>query len=170
MNIARRFLFAGTAVLLAATASSIRSENLSIGESKANSAIERLLSLVPHGATWQDLDPKLREDLERRAALILGRDRRLWGLSGLQQKEDILLSAPTAEMVENIDRILSVTFAPELPGGFKMGRDVVNLSLKRQLLRIYLAITDERGFMPCNFLTTSILLQWPNGYGRLKLA
>ena len=48
-------------------------------------------------------------------------------------------------MVENIDLILSVTYASELPGGFKMARDIKNAELKRLLIRIYLAITDDRG-------------------------
>jgi len=50
-------------------------------------------------------------------------------------------------MTENIDRILSVTYASELPGGFKMARDVENADLKRLLIGIYLVITDTRGYM-----------------------
>ena len=53
-------------------------------------------------------------------------------------------------MTENIDRILSVTYASELPGGLKMERDVKNAELKRLLIRIYLAIADDRGFMLSN--------------------
>jgi hypothetical protein len=53
-------------------------------------------------------------------------------------------------MTENIDRILSVTYASELPAGFKMARDVDNPDLRRLLIRIYLAITDARGFMLSN--------------------
>jgi hypothetical protein len=73
-----------------------------------------------------------------------------WGQSGLQQKADLLFSAPTPAMTENIDRILSVTYASELPGGFKMSRDVENADLKRLLVRIYLTITDDRGYMLYN--------------------
>lgn len=50
-------------------------------------------------------------------------------------------------MKENIDRILTITYASELPGGFKMARDVKNPNLKRLLIRIYLVITDDRGSM-----------------------
>src|SRR5207244_632476 len=109
--------------------------------------IEQLLSGVHDGATWQDLSPDLEADFEKRASSLLVRDRQSWGLSGLQQKENLLFSAPTRAMTENIDRVLSIAYASELPSGFKMVRDVQNNDLKRLLLRIYLAITDDRGFM-----------------------
>jgi hypothetical protein len=85
-----------------------------------------------------------------RASLVLLRDRQTWGLSGLKRKENLLFSAPTPAMAENIDRILSVTFASELPGGFQMERDIQNAGLKRLLIRIYLVITDDRGYMLAN--------------------
>jgi hypothetical protein len=71
----------------------------------------------------------------------------LWGLPGLQRKANLLSSNPTPAMTENIDRILSVTYASELRTGFMMARDVQNDDLKHLLIRIYLAITDDRGFM-----------------------
>jgi hypothetical protein len=113
-------------------------------------AIEQLLSRVPDGAAWQDLAPDLQSDFRARASSVLSSDRQSWGLPGLQQKAELLFVAPTAAMTENIDRILSITYASELPGGFKMARDVENVDLKRLLLRIYLAITDARGFMLYN--------------------
>jgi hypothetical protein len=109
-----------------------------------------LLSQVPDGATWQDLTSDLRTDFQKRASALLVRDRQSWGLSGLQQKEDLLLSALTPAMTENIDRILSVTYASDLTGGFKMARDVENVDFKRLLIRVYLAITDDRAFMLYN--------------------
>ena len=132
--------------LLADAAPDLR-EVSSNDASKEGPTIEQLLSRVPDGATWQDLPADLRADFEKRASLILDRDRQLWGLSGLQEKENLLFSTPTPAMAENIDRILSVTYAPELPGGFKMSRDVEKADLKRMLIRIYLAITDDRAFM-----------------------
>ena len=139
------FSFAGALIILAYTAPSAHGEGLSNETSKENPTIEQLLSRVPNGATWQDLAPDLRADSEKHASSLLIRDRQSWGLSGLQQKENLLFSA--LAMAENIDRILSITYASELPGGFKMARDVENADLKRLLIRIYLAITDDRGFM-----------------------
>jgi hypothetical protein len=142
---ARRFFsFAGALIILAYTAPSAHGESLSNETSKENPTIEQLLSRVPNGATWQDLAPDLRADFEKHASSPLIRDRQSWGLSGLQQKENLLFSAPTLAMAENIDRILSITYASELPGGFKMARDVENADLKGLLIRIYLAITDHR--------------------------
>jgi hypothetical protein len=82
--------------------------------------------------------------------LLLAQDREAWGPVGLQRKEELLYSAPTPAMQENIDRILSVTYASELPAGFKMERDVKSSELKRALVKIYLAITDDRGYMLMN--------------------
>lgn len=112
--------------------------------------IEEILSRVPERATWQNLTPDVRSDLERRAGVVLAQDRQDWGLTGLRQKERVLLLAPTSAMIENIDRILSITFASVTPNGFKMVRDVSNAALKRMLVRIYLATTDKRGYMLSN--------------------
>jgi hypothetical protein len=142
---ARLLSFAGALIVLAST--TVHGEGVSSETSKEAPTIEQLLLRVPDGATWQDLTPDLRADFQKRAAALLVRDRQSWGLSGLQQKEDLLFSAPTLAMTENIDRILSVTYASELPGGFKMARDVESADLKRLLIRIYLSITDDRGFM-----------------------
>src|ERR1700730_4687374 len=144
---ARILSFAGALTVLAYTAPNVHGEGLSNKTSKEAPTIEQLLSRVRDGATWQDLAPYLRADFETRASSLLVSDRQSWGLSGLQQKENLLFSAPTPAITENIDRILSVTYASELPGGFKMARDVENADLKRLLIRIYLAITDDRGFM-----------------------
>jgi hypothetical protein len=138
---------AGALIVLAYTAPNVHGEDLSNETSKEPPTIEQLLSRVPDGATWQDLTPDLRADLEKRASSLLARDRKSWGLSGLQEKENLLFSVPTPAMAANVDRILSITYASELPGGFQMARDVENADLKRLLIRIYLAITDDRGFM-----------------------
>ena len=112
--------------------------------------IDQLLARVPDGATWQDLAPDLRADLERRASVVLARDRLSWGLTGLQEKLTFLSSTPTSAMTENIDRVLSVTFASTLPGGFRMARDIESADLRHNLLRLYLGITDDRGYMLYN--------------------
>jgi hypothetical protein len=146
----RLLSFVGALIVFAYTVPYVRGEGLSKETSKENPPIEQLLSRVPDGATWQDLPADLRADFQERASSLLVRDREAWGLSGLQQKEDLLLSAPTPAMTENIDRVLSVTFASELPGGFKLARDVENADLRRLLIRIYLTITDDRGYMLYN--------------------
>ncbi len=128
----------------------VHGQTLSNEPGKGDSSIEQLLSLVPDGATWQDLAPDLRAGFERRASIFLAQDRRSWGSSGLQDKENLLLSAPTAAMMENVDRVLSVTYASELPAGFKMARDVQNVDLKELLTRVYLGINDGRGYMLFN--------------------
>jgi hypothetical protein len=147
---ARLLSAAGVLVVLANFATNVRGEALSNETSGNALPIELLLSRVPEGAGWQDLAPDLRKDLEKHASSLLVRDRQSWGLSGLRRKESFLLSAPTPAMEENIDRILSVTYASELPSGFKMARDVKNADLKRLLVRMYLTITDDRGFMLSN--------------------
>jgi hypothetical protein len=146
----RLLSFVGALIILAYAVPCVRGGGLSNEKSKENPPIEQLLSRVPHGATWQNLPADLRADFQKRASSLLVRDRESWGLSGLQQKEDLLFSAPTPAMTENIDRVLSVTYTSELPGGFKMARDVENTDLKRLLIRIYLAITDDRGYMLYN--------------------
>lgn len=143
----RLLSFAGALIILAYSAPNVRAEGLSNETSKEGPTIEQLLSRVSDDATWQDLTPNLRADFEKRGSSLIAQDRRSWGLSGLQLKEDLLLSAPTPAMTENVDRILSVAYASELPGGFKMARDVEDPDLKRLLIRIYLAIADDRGFM-----------------------
>ena len=147
---ARLLSFAGAVIALAYFTPNVHGEGLSNENSEESPTIEQLLSRVSDGPTWQDLTPNLRAAFEKRASSLLARDRQSWGLAGLQQKENLLFSAPTPAMTENIDRILSVTYASELPGGFKMSRDVENADLKRLLIRVYLAITDRRGFMLYN--------------------
>ena len=133
----------GALLVLACSACGARSED----PVKDVPAIEQLLSLVPEGATWQDLAPDLQASFEKRASTLLAQDRQNWGLPGLQQKADRLFNTPTPAMTENIDRVLSITFASELPSGFAMSRDVTNTDLKRMLIRLYVTITDDRGFM-----------------------
>lgn len=133
---------AGALVAVACSASGIRSEELT----KDIPTIEQLLARVPENASWQDLPPDLQADFQKRASALLALDRQAWGLPGLQQKADLLFSAPTPAMTENINRVLGITYASELPGGFVMARDVKNPDLKRQMLRIYLTILDDRGF------------------------
>lgn len=140
------FSLAGALGLFASA--SARSEVASSAAS--GPTIEELISRVPEGAGWQDLAPDLQAALQDRAASVLARDRQSWGLAGLQQKEHLLFSAPTPAMTENINRVLSITYASELPGGFKMARDVQSADLRRSLIKIYLAITDDRGFMLYN--------------------
>jgi hypothetical protein len=146
----RLLSIAGALIVLAYSVPNVHGESLSNEISNEALPIEQLLLRVPDGATWQDLTPNLRADFEKHALSLLVLDRQSWGLPGLQQKENLLFSAPTPAMTENIDRILSVTYASELPGGFKMSRDVENADLKRLLIRIYLGITDDRGFMLYN--------------------
>jgi len=112
--------------------------------------IEQLLARVPDGGGWNDLPVELQNALEKRANDLLAQDHQNWGLSGLEQKHELLVSAPTAAMTENIDRVLSITYASELPGGFRMLRDVQDATLKSLLIKIYLAITADRGFMLSN--------------------
>jgi hypothetical protein len=109
-------------------------------------SIEQILDKVPEGATWQSLDLSLRVALEKRAQAVLARDRVAWGPAGLEQKLDILVSAPTDLANANVDRVLADTFASELKEKFQMARDVQNPELRRQLLRVYLAIVDWRGY------------------------
>ena len=144
----RVFSFAAT--LFALACSGAYGDGLPVEAAGGPSAIEQLLAEVPDGANWQDLAPDLQAGLRKRASSLLDQDRQAWGLDGLQRKQEMLLSKPTPTMTENIDRVLSVTFASDLPGGFKMTRDVGNADLKQMLIRIYLAITDDRGFMLYN--------------------
>jgi hypothetical protein len=141
--------FAIAIIALVSIAADVRGEGPSNGIPDS-STVELLLARVPDGATWQNLAPDLRADFENHALLLLAHDRQSWGLQGLQQKEDLLFSSPTPDMTENIDRVLSVTYASELPDGFRMARDVQNKELKRLLIRIYLIVTDDRGFMLYN--------------------
>ncbi len=111
-----------------------------------NTDIQRLLDQIPEGASWQDLSPQLRAGFAANAADTLARDRRNWGLSGLNDKLARLMK-PTAAMRQNIDRALTDEFRSELPDGFVLARDVKQADLKRALLRIYLDITDKRADM-----------------------
>lgn len=115
-----------------------------------DASIEEILDQIPEGSTWQSLDKSMRAALEKRALDVLARDRVAWGPTGLDEKLDLLVSAPTDLMAENIDRVLGDTFASELATKFKMSRDVTNADLRRQLLRVYLTITDSRGYMLLN--------------------
>ena len=138
----------GTTLFLVFATADVRSQVLSSANRPL--AIEQVLSRIPEGASWQDLAPDSRADLERLATEMLARDRLSWGLTGLQQKADLLDAAPTPTMTQNVNRVLSVTYASEMPAGFQLARDVVNADLKRMLIRIYLAITDDRAFMLTN--------------------
>ena len=91
---------AGALIVLANIAANVHGQGLSNDISKSAPTIEELLSRVPDGATWQELTPDLRANLETRASSLLFQDRQSWGLSGLQQKEDLLLSAPTQAMTD----------------------------------------------------------------------
>jgi len=109
--------------------------------------LQTLLAQVPEGAAWQDLPPALQAKFQARAFKTLEKSRAAWGLGGLARKELVLLDAPTPAMRENIDRVLGVVYASELPDGFKLARDAVHPEIKRALLRIYLRITAERSQM-----------------------
>ncbi|WP_038966966.1 hypothetical protein [Bradyrhizobium diazoefficiens] len=136
--------------LIVIAASGAHAGGLPAAATSGPAEIEQLLAQVPDGANWQDLAPDLQASFRSRAASLLEQDRQSWGLAGLQRKQEMLLTEPTPAMTENIDRVLSVTFAPELPDGFAMARDVESTELKRLLVRVYLAITDDRGFMLYN--------------------
>src|SRR5205085_949589 len=86
-------------------------QDLSSNTSITGSEIEDLLSRVPEGSTWQTLDPAIRTGLEKRASVVLNKDRQSWGLSGLEEKLNLLASAPTPLMIDNINRVLGDTFA-----------------------------------------------------------
>ena len=100
--------------------------------------ISQLLASLPEGISWSQLTPKVQAQFEALAQSQLRRDRVEWGLAGLNSKEDILLTHPSPAMLENVDRVLSTTFASELPDGFRLMRDVHNERLRRLLIRIYL--------------------------------
>src|SRR5262245_28642438 len=88
-------------------------------------SVEALLAKVPDGAAWQDLPKELRSEFESCAMRTLEVDRREWGAAGLAEKERIL-ERPTKAMIDNINLILSVKYATELPDGFELSRDVKN--------------------------------------------
>lgn len=109
-------------------------------------SVEALLAVVPDGASWQDLPKELRTEFESCALRTLEVDRQEWGAAGLAEKERIL-ERPTKAMIDNINLILSVKYATELPDGFDLSRDVKNPNLKRMAVRLYLAETSARGYM-----------------------
>lgn len=92
----------------------------------------------------------MRAALEKRALGVLAEDRVAWGPTGLDEKLDLLLSAPADLMAANIYRVLGDAFASELAAKFNITRDVTNPDLRRQLVRIYLTITDFSGYMLSN--------------------
>ena len=142
--------FAGLLVVLGFTSPNLHAQKLAVGTPSKELTIEQLLVRVPADAAWQDLAPNLQTAFEEHAMSLLIQDRKSWGLNGLQRKADLLFSDPTAAMKENIDRILSITYASEAPRGFSMARDVKSADLRRALIRIYLSITDDRGYMLSN--------------------
>jgi hypothetical protein len=124
----RLLSFAGALIIFAYSAPNVRAEGLSNETSEEGPTIEQLLSRVSGDATWQDLTPNLRADFEKHASLIFAQDRQLWGLSGLQQKEYLLLSAPTPAMTENVDRILSISMLLNYPAGSRWRATLKTLS------------------------------------------
>ena len=117
------------------------------------SDINQVVGALPDDPSWLQLAPSTRAQLEAFAEVQLRRDRAEWGLSGLQTKEEALVTRPTPAMLENFDRVLSHTFASELPDGFRLSRDVQNARLRRLLARIYLREVDARSFMLLNHPT-----------------
>jgi len=112
--------------------------------------LEELLAGIAPDATWQSLSDVQREQFERHAALVLERDRRNWGSEGLLSKERVLLGERTQAMRENIDRVLGVKFAAELPGGFSLQRDIVNADLASALVGVYLIEMTNRAYLLYN--------------------
>lgn len=146
----RRMLLSSAVILAFACASpSSRAEDASVQPGSALT-ISQLLSTVPEGATWQNLDPKVRDELGARAAAALAQSRREWGLDGLRTKEKRVREAPTPEITKNVDTVLSGVFATELPDGFSMSRDVRNSDLRRLLVDIYLGEESAQGFLLYN--------------------
>ncbi len=141
-----RLLAFGTAFIIFAILTTDQ-HGLWVETANRSTGIEQLLDRVPEGSAWQDLSPGLQAGFEKRASSILAQDRQAWGLSGLSQKEEILFSAPTPAMIGNIDRVISAHYSAERPSGFRMARDVRNADIKRNLLRVYLADTDNRSYM-----------------------
>ena len=76
MSYARPVLLAGLLIALSVATENVCGESLQGETSKGPPSIEELLSRVPDGATWQDLAPDLRSELERRASSFLVQDRR----------------------------------------------------------------------------------------------
>lgn len=97
-----RTCLAAALMVLPCSVLSVCADSSSIEASNEDTLIEQLLSRVSEGATWQDLAPELRADFERRASAFLVKDREAWGLLGLKQKEDLLVSAPTPSMADAI--------------------------------------------------------------------
>lgn len=112
-------------------------------------SVESLLAKVPDGASWQDLPEELRTGFESCALRTLEVNRQEWGSVGLADKERIL-ERPTGAMIDNINLILSATFASELIDGFDLCRDVTNTTLKQMVVRLYLVETSARGLMLLN--------------------
>jgi len=139
------FLIVGFLCLMTQEGSQVASS-----KARATTNIEKLIDMVPDGASWQDLTPGLRAALEDRANAVLAADREAWGLSGLQTKEHRLSNSPSPAMIENINRILSSIYQSNFPNGFEMSRDVTNAELKHLLIEIYLGITASRGYLLYN--------------------
>ena len=112
--------------------------------------LEELLSNVSPEATWQTLSDLQRRQFERHATLVLEKDRRKWGREGLAEKERVLLTQPTEAMHQNIDRVLTVKFAAELPNGFSLQRDVANVDLAKALVGVYLIVMSDRAYVLYN--------------------
>jgi hypothetical protein len=108
--------------------------------------LQEVLQQIPTEATWQSLSDEQRRQLEAHAALVVDRARRDWGRDGLSAKERALLTEGTPAMRENIDRVLSVTFAADLPGGFTFDRDVVHPELRHGLIGVYLIKMNDRAY------------------------
>lgn len=112
--------------------------------------LEELLSQISPDATWQTLSSLQRQQFERHATLVLERDRRNWGREGLAAKERVVLTERTQAMRANIDRVLGVKFAADVPEGFSLERDVVNTELANALVGVYLIEMSERAYLLYN--------------------
>lgn len=153
----RRFTHIAYAMLLA-----VISAVCSSVQGATTASLDQLLAGISADATWQSLSDSQRQQLEQHAARFLERDRRNWGRAGLDVKERTLMTERTAAMRENIDRVLSVTFAADLPSGFNLDRDVATTELARALVGVYLIKMTER---------SSLLYEHPDfrGWDGLKL-
>ena len=133
-------------VLAVMAACSLRSSS----QEAALAPLEKLLSQVSPDATWETLAGLQRQQFEQHARLVLERDRRNWGQEGLAAKERVLLTERTQAMRENIDRVLSVKFSAELPGGFALQRDIADADLAKALAGVYLIEMTKRAYLLFN--------------------
>src|SRR5688572_338746 len=71
-----------------------------------------ILAEVPPGTAWKDVKPAIRRKLRANAEAFYAKVRHDWGAFGLDEKEQRLLQAPTAAMIENFDLVMKFRLSP----------------------------------------------------------